>query len=228
VNISPTTVIFDLDGTLIDTAPDLTGALNRVLAEEGLPPVNQAETRRMVGRGARVLIESALNATGAPPDQGRVSRLLGRYLAHYQAHIADESVPFEGVRETLEALRDEGARLGICTNKSFALSEKLLDALDLRRYFAAVVGGDTLEVHKPDPAHLLEAIRRTGGQRTGAIMIGDSGPDFHAARNAGVPVILVSFGYGDEPAESFGADALVHHYDEMLPAVRGLAAMAFP
>lgn len=228
MNASPTTVIFDLDGTLIDTAPDLTGALNRVLEEEGLPPVDQAETRRMVGRGARALIDAALSAAGTPPDQGRLSRLLGRYLAHYQAHIADESVPFDGVRETLETLRDEGARLGICTNKSFALSEKLLEALDMRRYFDAVVGGDTLEVHKPDPEHLLETIRRAGGDPAGAVMVGDSGPDFHAARNAGIPVILVSFGYGDVPADSFGADALVHHYDEMLPALRGLTAMAIP
>lgn len=228
MNAFPPTVIFDLDGTLIDTAPDLTGALNRVLAEEGLPPVDQVATRRMVGRGARALIDAAMSAAGAPPDQGRLSRLFGRYLAHYQAHIADESVPFDGVRETLEALRSDGARLGVCTNKSFALSENLLEALDMRRYFDAVVGGDTLDVHKPDPGHLLETIRRAGGDPAGAVMVGDSGPDFHAARNAGVPVILVSFGYGDVPAESFGADALVHHYDEMLPAMRNLAAMALP
>ncbi len=228
MNVSSPTVIFDLDGTLIDTAPDLTGALNRVLEEEGLPPVGQAETRRMVGRGARALIEAALIAAGAQPDQGRLSRLVGRYLAHYHAHIADESMPFDGVRPTLETLRDEGARLGICTNKSFALSERLLDALDMRRYFDAVVGGDTLNVHKPDPGHLLETIRRAGGAPASAVMVGDSGPDFHAARNAGVPVILVSFGYGDAPAESFGADALVHHYDEMLPALRSLTAVAIP
>lgn len=220
------TVVFDLDGTLVDTAPDLTGALNRVLAEEGLAAVDRDQTRRMVGHGARSLIEAALKAAGAPPDQGRVSRLVGRYLAHYQAHIADESRPFDGVRETLEALRDGGVRLGVCTNKAFGLSEHLLDALDLRRYFASVVGGDTLLVRKPDPEHVIETVRRAGGDPRRAIMVGDSGPDFHAARGAGIPVILVSFGYGEVPAATFDADALVDHYDEMLPALRRLAPAA--
>lgn len=223
----PLTVIFDLDGTLVYTAPDLTGALNRVLIEEGLCPVSPAETRRMVGRGARVLIENALAAAGASPDQGQVSRLLGRYLAHYKAHLADESAPFEGVRETLEALEALGAVLGVCTNKSVALSEDLLSALDLRRYFSAVLGGDSLEVRKPDPAHLLETVRRAGGRAERAIMVGDSEPDFGAARNAGIPVILVSFGYGDIPAESLGADALVHHYRDMMPALHDLAGSRF-
>lgn len=217
------TVIFDLDGTLVDTAPDLTGALNRVLAEEGLAPVSLNETRRMVGHGARALIENALAATGAPPDQGRVSRLVGRYLAHYKSHIADESLPFDGVIETLDALRDAEIRLGVCTNKSLALSEDLLNALNMRHYFAAIVGGDSLPVRKPDPEHLLETVRRTGGRPDRAIMVGDSGPDFEAARGAGIPVVLVSFGYGDAPPTALGPDAVVDHYREMLGALRRLA-----
>ena len=222
-----TTIVFDLDGTLVDTAPDLTGALNRVLAEEGLSPVSADETRRMVGHGARALIANALAAVGAPPDQGRIDRLVGRYLAHYKAHVADESAPFEGVRETLDALQAAGARLAVCTNKSISLSEDLLAALDLRRYFGAVLGGDSLTVRKPDPEHLIETVRRAGGQSDRAVMIGDSRPDVEAARGAGIPVIVVTFGYRDEPIEDLGADAVVDHYREILPVLTRLATPGF-
>lgn len=224
---SAPTIVFDLDGTLVDTAPDLTGALNRVLAEEGYKPVSPAETRRMVGHGARALIENALAAVGAQPDQGRVDRLFGRYLAHYGAHVADESAPFEGVRETLDALLASGARLAVCTNKSIGLSEDLLAALDMRRYFGAVLGGDSLTVRKPHPEHLIETVRRAGGRPDRAVMVGDSRPDVEAARGAGIPVVVVTFGYRDEPIEDLGADVIVDHYRDMLPALRRLAPPGF-
>lgn len=220
------TIIFDLDGTLVDTAPDLTGALNAVLAKAGHRPVSEAETRRMVGRGARALIENALAATGAPPDADLVTRMLADYLEFYGDHLADHSAPFPNVAETLAALRDEGFRLAVCTNKPHALSRRLLRAVGLDRHFAAVLGGDSLPVRKPDPGHLIETVRQAGGQPERAVMVGDSVTDLAAARAADIPVVLVSFGYTETPAHMLGADALIDDFAALKPALARLLGPA--
>ena len=187
------TIAFDLDGTLVDSAPDLIGALNAVLAEHNLPPVAVEEARHMVGHGARAMMEKGFAAAGRvfPADQGPA--LVERFIELYLPIIARETRPFEGCLETLQTLLDAGATLVVCTNKRTGLSNALLKALDMERYFAAVVGADEL-----------------------ALMVGDSRTDLGAARNAGIPVALFSFGYSDVPQSQLGADAVLDHYDQLI------------
>ncbi|MCC6920636.1 MAG: phosphoglycolate phosphatase [Alphaproteobacteria bacterium] len=222
--MQPWTLVFDLDGTLVDTAPDLCGAMNAVLALHDRAPVPIAEVRHMVGRGARVLMERGFAFTGAPAGGAQLDGLFEAFLAHYAAHIADESVPFPGARETLAALRAQGHGLGICTNKPERLSHALLDALDLGPFFGAVLGADTLPVRKPDPRHLLETIARLGGDPERAVMIGDSETDAETARAAGVPLVIFTFGYTALDPQTFGADALLHGYDELPAALDRIMA----
>jgi phosphoglycolate phosphatase len=218
-------IAFDLDGTLVDTAPDLVGALNVLLAEEGLAPLSLDQARPFIGRGARWLIERGFQAAAAPLEAGRASALFERFIAHYNAHIADESRPFPGVVEALETLKGAGARLCVCTNKLTGLSMNLLDALDMSRLFDAVVGADAAPAAKPDPRHLTTAIAAAGGTVERAILVGDAATDAGAARAAGASLILVSFGYTEVPARELGPDILIHHFDELPPAcVRLLTA----
>ena len=208
-------IVFDLDGTLVDTAPDLIGTLNVLLAEEGVAPLALAEARPFIGRGARWMLERGFRAAEAPLAPERVEPLFERFIARYNAHIADESQPFPGVVAALETLKGRGARLAVCTNKLTALSMNLLDALDLSRLFDAVVGADTALAAKPDPRHLQAAITAAGGSKDRAIMVGDAATDVGAARAAGVPLILVSFGYTETPAREFHPDILIDHFDEL-------------
>jgi len=188
-------ILFDLDGTLVDTAPDLVGALNAVLHEQRLPALPLATARVMVGRGALALITQGFAAAGEPLDEAAKPALLARFIDIYRARIADESHPFEGVAEALDALSAAGATLGICTNKPTDLSIALLDALQLTDRFAAIVGPDLAPAPKPDARHLLTAIAAVGGSPDRALMVGDSATDIGAARAAAVPSIVVSFGY---------------------------------
>ncbi|MDP6954257.1 MAG: phosphoglycolate phosphatase [Alphaproteobacteria bacterium] len=215
----PATIVFDLDGTLIDSAPDLTEALNRVLDEQDLPPVTTAAVRHMVGDGAVKMIERGFAAAGRPWDDGLPLALRDSFLAHYEDCMTDNTVAFDGVRGALEALRGAGQTLAICTNKPEAMSETILSRLGLDHFFTSVLGGDSLAVRKPDPQHLLETISRAGGSREAAVMVGDSATDVGAARNAGVPVVAVSFGYTRIAPAELGADALIEHFDELLPAL---------
>lgn len=209
-------VLFDLDGTLVDTAQDLIGTLNVVLGGEGLPPLPLEAARGLIGQGARRLLERGFEAAGAPLGAKRGERLFARFIAHYRAHIADSSRPFPGAPEALHILAEAGARLAVCTNKPTALSVALLDALSLSRFFAAVVGSDAADARKPDPRHLHAAIRAAGGEPgTRAVMVGDAAPDAEAARRAGVPLVLVDFGYSDPPAAQLGPDALIHHFEAL-------------
>jgi phosphoglycolate phosphatase len=219
----PSTIVFDLDGTLIDSAPDLTEALNRVLAEQDMPPVTTAAVRHMVGDGAVKMIERGFAAAGRPWDDGLPLALRDSFLAHYEDCMTDNTVAFDGVLTALEALREAGQTLAICTNKPAAMSEIILAHLGLDHFFASVLGGDSLAVHKPDPLHLLETISRAGGSRDAAVMVGDSATDVGAARNAAVPVVAVSFGYTRIPPAELGADALIDHFDELLPALSMVA-----
>ena len=218
------TVVFDLDGTLVDTAPDLIDTLNVVLAREGLPPVDYARARNMIGGGARRMIESGLRFEGRPATVGTVDRLFGEFIAHYSAHIADRSRPFPGLDQALDRLADRNCRFAVCTNKLERLSRLLLDQLGLTRRFAAICGQDTFGLQKPDPEILRRTIQAAGGAPACAIMVGDSGTDLATARAAGIPMIAVDFGYSDPPVAQLGPDRLIGHFSELATAVLELAA----
>lgn len=213
------TVVFDLDGTLVDTAPDLISALNFVLRREGLPPVPLASARNMIGAGARKLIERALEAEGRSIMVKDVDSMTADFIDHYAEHIADASRPFEGLEGALDDLSGRGCRLAVCTNKLEWLSKRLLDELGLSRRFAAICGADTFGVSKPDPAILQQTVARAGGVLASTIMVGDAGTDIGVARRAGVPVIGVSFGYTDVPIAELKPDRLIHHMRDLPGAV---------
>jgi phosphoglycolate phosphatase len=210
-------VVFDLDGTLIDSAPDVRAALNAVLAEEGRRQLSLAEVQELVGEGAAALIERAWAATGQPTASPALAPLIERYLAHYRAHPADHTHVYDGVVCLLEGLRAKGCLLGICTNKPSGMTGIVLDALDLSRHFQAILGGDYVR-RKPDGDHILETLRRMGASADRAVYIGDSITDIQAARNAAVPVVAVDWGYARMPPEQLGADRLISHFRD-LPAV---------
>ncbi|MGE3915414.1 MAG: phosphoglycolate phosphatase, partial [Hyphomicrobiaceae bacterium] len=207
------TIVFDLDGTLVETAPDLIRATNHVLGMVDLAAVEPGEIRPSISFGGRAMIVRALEIRGARLDAAEIDSLLEHFLAHYAANIAVESHPFPGLESALDALADRGARLAVCTNKREGMSRLLLETLGLDRRFAAIAGRDTFPVHKPHPDHLTGAIRLAGGDPARAIMVGDSDTDIRTARAAGVPVIGVPFGYTDVPMEQLGPDALLAHYD---------------
>lgn len=214
-------VVFDLDGTLIDSAPDVRAALNRLLAEEGRPQLTLAQVQELVGEGARALIERAWAATGTPAAEAEVSGLVERYLAHYRAAPADHTLVYDGVVTMLEALRAGGARLGICTNKPHRMTEIVLAALGLDRHFDAVLGGD-FPRRKPDGEHILETLRRMGAEGLPALYVGDSITDVAAARDARLPVVAVDWGYARMPVEQLGADRLIAGFDQLPAAIAEL------
>jgi phosphoglycolate phosphatase len=211
-------VVFDLDGTLVDTAPDLIGALNVVLGECGLAPLPVEAARLVAGRGARAMVARGFEAEGLVVPPEREPELFDRFIDVYVGRIAQESRPFPGATEALDALAAAGARLAVCTNKRSDLTLMLLGALGLTARFAAVVGPDTAGFFKPDPRHLLAAIDAAGGTADRALMVGDAAPDREAARAAGVPAVLVGFGYSDPPAAALAPEALIDDFSQ-LPAV---------
>ncbi len=213
------TLVFDLDGTLVDTAPDLVAATNHVLDHLGLPHVDEISLRPYVGHGAKHMMVRAIGPGAETMSEAQHEALLKRYLDFYGDHIADRSRPFEGIVPLLEKFKGEGVKLAVCTNKIERMSKLLLDALDLSRLFIAVAGRDTLGAAKPHPDALLGTISMAGGDRTRAIMIGDTAVDIETARAAKVPVIGVSFGYTDTPVASFGPDVVIDHFDELEPAI---------
>jgi phosphoglycolate phosphatase len=219
---SARTVVFDLDGTLVDTAPDLINALNFVLDREGLAPVPLHAARNMIGAGARKLIERGLELEGRSMSFEEVSRLTGDFIDYYAAHIADASRPFEGLESALDDLGARGYRFAVCTNKLEWLSKLLLDQLGLSARFSAICGADTFGVSKPDPAILKATVARAGGQLSSAIMVGDAGPDIGVARRAGIPVIGVEFGYTEVPIADLKPDRLIKHMRELPAAVESL------
>jgi len=222
--LSGSTIVFDLDGTLVDSAPDLVGTLNFLLAQEGIAPLPLDEARPMIGRGARALILQGFAAVGAPVPEDRIDALFDRFIAHYEGRIADESRIFPGVLEALDALKAAGARLAVCTNKRTGLSVQLLETLGFAALFDAIVGADSAPAAKPDPRHLTAAIAQAGGDVRRAVMVGDSISDAGAARAARTPLVLVSFGYTETPAAELGADILIDHYDELVGACASLLA----
>src|ERR1700722_6819702 len=216
------TVVFDLDGTLVDTAPDLINALNVILAREGMPAVPLTSARTMIGAGVRRLLERGLEADGRHASVDDINRLTDDFIEYYAAHIADASRPFDGLEKALDDLEAQGYRFAVCTNKLEWLSKRLLDQLGLSPRFAAICGADTFGVSKPDPAILRQTIARAGGELSSAIMVDDAGTDIGVARRAGVPVIGVSFGYTEVPIAELKPDRLIAHMRELPSAVEAL------
>src|SRR6516165_9093028 len=224
------TIVFDLDGTLVDTAPDLISTLNLVLAGEGLSPVAYDAVPRMIGGGSRRMIDRALIAAGRNVSTAERDRMFRIFIDHYSAHIADRSRPFPHLESVLQRLAGEGYRLAVCTNKLEWLSLRLLDTLNLSHYFAAICGQDTFGIQKPDPEMLRLTIHRAGGEVQRAIMVGDSMTDVSTARAANVPVIAVDFGYSEVAPETLNADRLISSLRELPNAIAvvGVQAQAAP
>jgi phosphoglycolate phosphatase len=221
--MSHLTVVFDLDGTLVDTAPDLVDTLNVILAREGLPEVPFDAARNMIGGGARRMIELGLRSDGRKFSTSDLDRLFATFLDHYAANIAVRSRPFPGLDGALDALVAKGCRFAVCTNKLEWLSRQLLDALGLSPRFAAICGQDTFGIQKPDPESLRRTIKQAGGEVGRSIMVGDSATDVSTARATGVPVVVVDFGYTEIPASKLGADRVIGRFEQLPKAVFELA-----
>jgi phosphoglycolate phosphatase len=218
------TLIFDLDGTLVDTAPDLLNAANAVLAARGRPAIDPATLHHMVGFGAKSLITQAFAATGGEPCPDDMPALVELFLDHYGAHLADHSRPFDGVAETLDGLKQKGAILGVLTNKPHAMAGPLLDSLGLAPFFTAIYGAGFKSYVKPDPRIFHDVVEASGGAMDHAVMIGDSVTDLHTARAARVPCILMSYGYTPVPAASLGADIVLDKFTGLPEALGRLHA----
>jgi phosphoglycolate phosphatase len=219
-------VVFDLDGTLVDTAEDLIATLNEILTGEGIRAMTRDDAGALLGAGAKAMIARGFALVGEPLAAERLDLLFDRFLPIYRANIAVRSRPFPGAVAALDRFEAAGFRLAVCTNKLEDLSRRLLAELDLLDRFAAVCGGDTFPVRKPEAAHLIGTIERAGGAPARTVMVGDSGTDVKAARNAGVPVVGVTFGYTDRPVETYDPDAVVAHFDDLFAAVAGLGIAA--
>ena len=212
------TVVFDLDGTIADTAGDLIDSANAALSAEGFGIAPHHIIRPKAGYGARAMLEAALAAQGQAADAGQLERLTAKLLSHYEEHIAANTKFFPGFSEAARSLRMQGAKLALCTNKRERLALRLLSELGAGTLFDGIAGGDTFQFRKPDPRHIAGAVRLAGGDLSRAVMVGDSRPDVDAAKAAGIPVVAVGFGYAQEPPEELGADAIMHRFDE-LPAL---------
>lgn len=210
-------IVFDFDGTLVDSAPDLHTALDRLLKEHGRRRLEFPEARAMIGDGARNLVARAFAATGPAVEGADLDAYLAHFFELYGQDIARLTRPYPGVVETLALLRGRGVRMGICTNKPARMTYLLLRALDIGHFFDSVIGGDELPEKKPDPAHLLAVLARLGVTPAEALMVGDATQDFEAARRAGLPVVLVSYGYSRVPVAELGADWVIDRFEELIP-----------
>jgi phosphoglycolate phosphatase len=217
-------VVFDLDGTLIDSAGDLTDAVNRLLAEESRPPLGLAAVKGMIGDGARRLVERALAASGPEAPDAALDGLTARFLGHYEGHGAVLTRPYPGVPETLAALKAAGRRLGVCTNKPGGPTREILAELGLAPFFDAVMGGDETPARKPDPIHLLAVAAALGAGAASAVLVGDNENDAAAARAAGMPLILVAYGYARVPLAELPAAAVIARFADLPAALERLEA----
>jgi phosphoglycolate phosphatase len=212
-------LIFDLDGTLVDSLADLRTAINRLLQELGLPPISLAEARDMLGDGASAFVGRALEDRGVKPNPAEHARLTRRYLDFYEAHPARDTWPYPGVPETLERLRRSGHGCAVCTNKPKRAAEAVLEAVGLAQFFAAVVCPEDVLNRKPHPDHLAAAIAALGPDAMDAVMIGDSANDVRPARALGIPVVVVDYGYSLEPVRSLGADLVLRRFADLEAAL---------
>lgn len=215
-------LVFDLDGTLCETAEDLIATLNVVLAQEGAAPVASSAARKMVGHGARALIRRGLAASGREASDARIEELFDVFLGHYSANVATHSYLFPGVTAALDRFAENGFRFAVCTNKIEAPSVRLLELLGVAHRFDAICGQDTFEVCKPHGDALLKTIARAGGDPGRSLMVGDSKTDIDTARAAGIPVVAVDFGYTDIPVAQLGPDRVISHFDALWDAVAEL------
>ncbi len=217
------TLLFDLDGTLVETAPDLHAALNHTLESKGLEPVSIETIRMMIGDGAKALIRKGLSWNNAPVDEHEVDEILWpRFLDHYIDNICRLSRPYDQSVETLGYLQDQGAQLAVCTNKAQDLAERVLAGLELSGFFSATLGGDAATSKKPHAAHIEETVNLAGGRMDRAIMVGDSHTDERAARNAKLPFVFVTFGYGALTGDPYEPLRSVDHWSEMASALKTL------
>jgi phosphoglycolate phosphatase len=224
LDLAGATIVFDLDGTLVDTAPDLAAATNHTLGLLGLAPVSTAELRPFISHGSRAMIDAGLRFRDRVLADAELGRLHDEFLLFYAANVAVASQPFDGVTELLDQLAAAGARLAVCTNKVEELSKALLRALGMEQRFAAIAGRDTFDVFKPAPGHLTLTIAMAGGRPDRAVMVGDSEVDIATAAAAGVPSIGVTFGYTPRPVVEFSPGAVVDHYREFMPALAKVLA----
>jgi phosphoglycolate phosphatase len=215
-------IVFDLDGTLIDTAPDLIATLNVVLTKEGLPPVPYDQARMLIGGGAKVMLARGLATDGRDTSPAQLDKLFVDFINHYSAHIADHSRPFPELEQTLDQLSDDGFKLAVCTNKLEGLSRKLLEALNLTSRFAFICGQDTFCAPKPNPETLRRTIAAASGDTSAAFMVGDSETDVAAARAAGIPIIAVDFGYTPRPIVEFRPDRVISRFSELRGAIAAM------
>lgn len=208
-------IVFDLDGTLIDTAPDLLDSLNHSLAVGGIPPVAAEGFNAFVSLGGLVMIEKAFAAHNKPLTEEVKRTFFRTFIDHYSAGIPGKSIPYPGVVQALDRFAGAGYIFAICTNKHFSTAASLIGALGLAPRFAAVTGQDTFSFRKPDPRHLLETIALARGDPSRALMIGDSRTDIDTAKAAGIPVVAVDFGYTDRHVREFEPSAVISHYDSL-------------
>ena len=222
MDLTGVTIAFDLDGTLVETAPDLIGALNGVLEENGLAALPVEAARALVGRGARALLEKGFATAGQPLGEEQAPKLVARFIEVYRQRIARESLAYDGLEAALDVLGAAGATLCVCTNKPTELSILLLDALKLTSRFASVIGADAAPKAKPDASHFITAVTRAGGDPATAIMVGDSETDVLTARAAGAPVVVVPFGYTEIAPADLGGDILIQHFSQLPAAIEQL------
>jgi len=221
--MSAPTIIFDLDGTLVETAPDLVATLNVVLASEGMAPVPYEIARNYVGGGAKLMIARGIEAEGRTVDDATLDRMFADFIAYYAANVAVHSRPYPGLTEALDTLSARGWRFAVCTNKLEHLSVLLLNELNLTHRFEAICGQDTFGIQKPDPEILRRTVAAAGGDMRQSIMIGDSETDILTARAAGIPVIAVDFGYSERPVSEYGPDRLISHFAQLPDNIAGIS-----
>ena len=216
-------LIFDLDGTIIDSAPDVCASLNRALEAIGRPPISVESTKELVGFGAHILCEKALAMTGEQGNEEEVCSLVDKFLDSYSKNPSEHTSIFPGALNAFNKFKDRGIKLGICTNKPEATCFPVIDALGLRHYFSTVICGDTLTFRKPDARHIYHTLDHMEAELSDTALIGDSEADIEAANNAGIPSVLVTFGYCNVPINSLRADAIINHFDELDMALKSIA-----
>jgi len=218
----PMRILFDLDGTLLDTAPDLHGALNFCLKSAGRDTVSLDSVKHMVGQGARVLLERGMAATGGGASEDEITRLFDLFLDYYSDHLSDDSVPYPGVVNALRELKGLDCSMAICTNKPYGLAKRIVDDFGLSEFLPVLTGGDSFDIRKPDPGHILKTLDLLDRPDLPAVMVGDSHNDIDAAKAAGIKTVVVSYGYTDTPPADLGADILIDHFDELISAIKGI------
>jgi len=219
----PSGIIFDLDGTLVDSARDLSSALNHVLRLANRPEMSLSQVRDMVGNGARALIIKGFSETGPLPEVDELNAIQNEFLDYYSKNITAKTIIFPGAMKVIETLAKMDIPLGLCTNKPHNLAEKLMVEIGLADYFSTIVGGDSFDYRKPDPRHLTSTLAMMKSEHKGAVMVGDSANDIIPAQKIGIPVICVSFGYSQTPVSDLNPDIIIDHYDDFLNALQSLS-----